>query len=65
MKKGLNLVLDDVLSETIGFHQVNGGVVTSTAIRVTSHMRYGAECCIETRPINSDGLIIFSFSNTY
>ena len=44
--------LDDVSSETIGLHQVNGGVVTSHAIRVTSHMTDGAECCVATRPIH-------------
>ena len=42
--------LGDVSSEAIGLYQVNGGVVTSHAIRVTSHMRDGTEyqasqCC--------------------
>ena len=52
-KKKLNLVLDiyvkldDVSSETIGLHHVNGGVMTSHAIRVTSHMRDGPECSVE------------------
>ena len=57
----LYVKLDDVLSETIGLHQVNGGVVTSNAMRVTSHMRYGAECCIATRPIKSDGFRFLAY----
>ena len=57
-KKGLNLVLDlyvkldDFSSETIGLHQVNGEVVISHAIHVTSHVKDDAECCVATRPMH-------------
>ena len=35
--------------------------MTSNAMRVTSHMRYGAECCIATRPIKSDGFKFLAY----
>ena len=39
--------------ETLGTKLVNGGVVTSHAIRVTSHMRDGAECCDSSHACDS------------